>query len=192
MSVFLETERLTLRHFVPEDLEHLVELDSDPEVMRFLSGGRATPRTLIESEILPRFMGYDVPTKGCGHWAADEKQTGEFIGWFGLQARDPDALELGFRLRRAAWGKGYATEAARALIRWAFDVVGVARVAAVTYQDNIASQRVLDKLGLRVVRRFRMTDDELTAVGTYDTSSGEAWTGDDLEYAIEKGQYERS
>src|SRR5687768_10038399 len=111
MSVFLETERLNLRRFAPADLEHLIELDSDPEVMRFLSGGRPTPRALIQREILPRFLTYDVPSKGCGQWAADEKETGEFVGWFGLQARDStaDELELGFRLRRASWGKGYAT-----------------------------------------------------------------------------------
>src|SRR5947209_2713450 len=123
MDVFLETERLVLRRFTPEDVDAVVELDSDPEVMRYITGGAPTPREEIEQEYLPSWLGYYARFAGLGFWAAQEKATGEFIGWFHFRPPDghaPDDVELGYRLRRAAWGKGYATEGARALIARGF------------------------------------------------------------------------
>src|SRR5918912_63352 len=109
MDAFVETERLLLRRFTDFDVDALVELDSDPEVMRYINGGRPTPREEIEREFLPRAT----RQRDTGAWAAIEKATGEFVGWFGLHETDdrpPNELELGYRIRRASWGKGYATE----------------------------------------------------------------------------------
>jgi RimJ/RimL family protein N-acetyltransferase len=198
MEVFLETKRLLLRRFVEADADHLVDLDSDPAVMRFLSGGAATPRDVILHEILPRFLSSYERYAGLGYWAAIEQSTGEFVGWFGFHPHDSgrsDEVELGYRLRRAAWGKGYATEGAHALIRKGFGELGVQRVVATTYQDNLASRRVMEKAGLTLVRTFRITAAELAAAGTFQVDTADdptgAWDGDDVEYALSRADWER-
>jgi RimJ/RimL family protein N-acetyltransferase len=153
----LETERLMLRQFTPDDVENLVELDSDPQVMRYINGGRPTPREEIEGRELPAFLEYYARSDGYGFWAAVEKATGEFIGWFHLRPRADGAAdepELGYRLRRSAWGKGYATEGSRALIEKAFTDLGARRVWAETMVVNTASHRVMEKAGLKYVRTF--------------------------------------
>lgn len=156
-EVFLETDRLLLRRFTPADVDLLVELDSDPEVMRYITGGRATSREEIESEVLPAFLAYYRRFAGFGFWAAIEKASGTFLGWFHFRPRDghdPDEVELGYRLRRSAWGKGYATEASRALVEKGFAELGVRRVTAEAMAVNGASRRVMEKAGLRYVRTF--------------------------------------
>lgn len=195
MQVFLETERLILRRFTEADVDNLFDLDSDPEVMRYLTGGATTPRDVIEHDILPHFLDYYAPYTGFGFWAVVEKATGEFLGWFHFrpsEGSDPDEAELGYRLRRVAWGKGYATEGSRALIRKGFTEQGIRRVIASTYQDNLASRRVMEKLGMTLVRTFRMTPEELASHGTYHTDSPQVWDGDDVEYALEKADWERA
>jgi RimJ/RimL family protein N-acetyltransferase len=157
VQVFLETERLLLRRFTDDDLENLAELDSDPKVMRFINGGRATPREEIEDDVLPAFLHLYERYAGFGFWAAEEKSTGRFVGWFHLrptQEESPDEVELGYRLRRSDWGKGYATEGSRALIDKAFAELGVERVVAYGMVVNVASTRVMEKAGLRFVRIF--------------------------------------
>jgi RimJ/RimL family protein N-acetyltransferase len=154
MAVFLETERLQLRRFTDDDVENLVELDSDPEVMRFINGGRPTARDEIENELLPAIFDH---YERYGFWAAVEKSTGEFVGWFHFrpaEAAPPGEVELGYRLRRSAWGKGYATEGSRALIQKGFAEFGVQRVVASTMVVNVASRRVMEKAGLKFVRTF--------------------------------------
>jgi RimJ/RimL family protein N-acetyltransferase len=157
MQIFLETERLVLRRFTEADVDNLFDLDSDPEVMRFLTGGKPTPREVIRNESLPRILHYYERFAGFGFWAAIEKSTGEFLGWFEFRPPEgggPDEVELGFRLRRSAWGKGYATEGSRALIRKGFTELGVRRVVAQTMAVNTASRRVMEKAGLTLVRTF--------------------------------------
>ena len=181
-EMFLESERLLLRRFTDEDVDALVELDADPEVMRYINGGRPTPRDEIENEFLPRARRfYD---RGFGAWAAIEKATGDFVGWFGLHPTDerpPDEVELGYRLRRSAWGKGYATEGSRALIEKAFTELGVRRVWAQTMTVNASSRRVMEKAGLMYVRTFHLEwpeEIEGTAEG-------------DVEYSITREEWER-
>ena len=157
MEIFLETERLLLRRFTEHDVDHLVDLDGDPDVMHFVTGGRATPRAEIENDVLPAFLDYYTRFAGFGFWAAIEKSTGRFVGWFHFRpANDarPTEVELGYRLHRSAWGKGYATEGSRALIDKGFAELGVDRVVASTMVVHVASRRVLEKSGLRFVRIF--------------------------------------
>src|SRR4030095_15550539 len=157
MEVFLETERLVLRRFTDADLDLLVELDGDPEVMRYITAGRPTSREESRDEVLPAFLRYYQRFPGYGFWAAVEKATGQFLGWFHLRPPEgagPDEPELGYRLRRSAWGKGYATEGSRALIRKGFAELRVRRVVASTMAVNVASRRVMEKAGLRYVRTF--------------------------------------
>jgi RimJ/RimL family protein N-acetyltransferase len=161
-EVLLESERLVLRRFTEADLDNLVELDSDPEVMRLLTGGRPTPREEIRDEVLPRILGA-YRRGGFGWWAAIEKGTGTFIGWFGLFQRPKSPAgeaELGYRLRRAAWGKGYATEGSIALIAHGFRDLALERVTAQTMAVNTASRRVMEKAGMTLARTFHQAWDD--------------------------------
>lgn len=158
MSIYLETDRLTLRRFTEADEDDLVELDSDPEVMRFLTGGEPTPREEIRDRILPTLFDCYERSPDFAFWAAQERSTGTFLGWFHFrpdrhEPREGD-IELGYRLRKPAWGKGYATEGSRALIRKGFTELGVERVFAETLTVNTGSRRVLEKAGLTRVRTF--------------------------------------
>jgi RimJ/RimL family protein N-acetyltransferase len=154
----LRTDRLILRPFTAEDLDDLVDLDSDPDVMRFINGGVPTPREEVECEVLPHFLAYANGGTGYGFWAAQEGSTGNFLGWFHLRPHPgegkPDQPELGYRLRRSAWGNGYASEGSRALVDLAITDLGASRVYAETMAVNVASRRVMEKAGLRFVRLF--------------------------------------
>src|SRR3712207_668193 len=120
--------------------------------MRFINGGKPASREEVEREYRERFAGE-------GFWAAVEKATGEFVGWFALHPTEgggPEGYELGYRIERSAWGKGYATEGSLALIREGFAGLGVRRVWAQTMAVNAASRRVMEKAGLAYVRTFRL------------------------------------
>jgi RimJ/RimL family protein N-acetyltransferase len=159
--IFLETERLVLRRLTMGDVDNLVALDSDPDVMRYLADGRPKPRHVIEREKLPRMLGYYERFDGFGFWAAEQRDTGAFVGWFALLPADGGDVELGYRLRRAAWGKGYATEAAGAALRYGFEVVGLDQIIAVTHPDHVASRRVMEKSGMQFAGTARLYGMEL-------------------------------
>lgn len=146
----IETARLVLRPVTPADRADLIALEADPEVMRFLNGGRPVPQDGDPnwSFLTPR-----------GHepyvWAAIERTSGAFVGWFALYDHGVDgedgAAELGYRLRRAIWGQGYGTEGARALVAAGLGRLGFDRVWGETMAVNVASRRVMEKAGLRHV-----------------------------------------
>ncbi|WP_433551809.1 GNAT family N-acetyltransferase [Micromonospora zamorensis] len=155
------TERLRFRRLTMADVDALVDLDSDPEVMRFLSGGVATPLATVRDEQLPRLLTQYERHPGLGRWAALDRGTGDFLGWFALDpSADGTEAELGYRLRRSTWGLGLATEGSRALVRYAFDTVGVRRVWAETMTVNERSRRVMAKAGLRHLRTFHLQWDD--------------------------------
>ncbi|MBA2344499.1 MAG: GNAT family N-acetyltransferase [Rubrobacter sp.] len=183
MEMFLETERLILRRFPEEDMDNHFELDSDPEVMRYLTGGKQTPRAVIRDEVLPGFLRDYERFDGLGTWAVVEKSTGDFLGWFGLRPSKDDRgeVELGHRLRRSAWGKGYATEGSRTLIQKGFTELDVQRVFAQTMAVNLSSRRVMEKSGLTFVRTFHLEWDEPVA----GAGHGE------VEYALTRADWER-
>lgn len=140
------TRRLALRPLTADDVDLLVALDADPEVMRYLTGGRPTPRPEVEATV----------RASLGHrWIATERATGAFVGWFALRPTGDRERELGYRLVRSAWGRGLATEGARALVVSAFDH-DVDRVWAQTMAVNLASRRVLERCGLRDVRTVHL------------------------------------
>jgi RimJ/RimL family protein N-acetyltransferase len=159
-EVFVETGRLVLRRFEAGDADLVTGLDSDPEVMRFLTGGRPTPREQVAATVLPRMIASYDRYDGYGIWAAEERASGAFAGWFHLRppSEAPDGalevLELGYRLRRAVWGRGYATEGSLALVATAFADPRVHRVIARTMAVNSASRRVMEKAGLRFARSY--------------------------------------
>jgi RimJ/RimL family protein N-acetyltransferase len=184
MSIFLATNRLTLRRFNEADEDDLVELDSDPEVMRYLNGGRQTPREEIQGQVL-RLLGYYERFENFGFWAAQEKTTARFVGWFQFRPRTSEPhdgeIELGYRLHRSAWGKGYATEGSRALIRKGFTELGVERVVAETMAVNLGSRRVMEKAGLTLARTSHR--DGLDAIEGFEHGV--------VEYVLTKADWER-
>jgi RimJ/RimL family protein N-acetyltransferase len=157
VDVYLQTQRLLLRRFTAHDAERLVELDSDPEVMHFVTGGVPSSPDEIRDEVLPAFLAYYERTDGYGFWAAEDRASGAFLGWFHLRPSAGDAAdepELGYRLRRSAWGRGLATEGSRALVAKAFAELGARRVHAETMTVHHASRAVMERAGLRYVRTF--------------------------------------
>ncbi|MGH3760329.1 GNAT family N-acetyltransferase [Actinophytocola sp.] len=152
MDILLATDRLVLRRFTRSDPDLLVELDSDPEVMRYLTGGRTTPRIRVETALLPAMLLDYERYPGFGAFATHTRTDGEFVGWCMLLPEfDGPAgeAELGYRLLRRAWGRGYATEASRELLRYGFTERKLKRIFAETMAVNTGSRRVMEKAGLR-------------------------------------------
>lgn len=152
----LQTPRLHLRPIVEGDIDALVALDSDPEVMRYV-GGEPNPRRLYETTLMGRMTAW--AGEPIGFFAAHLKQAdppGEFIGWFHLRPSVAEAsiLELGYRLRRAVWGQGLATEGSLALLRRAFFELDQPRVDACAMPENGGSIAVMKKCGMAYAGRF--------------------------------------
>ncbi|SDO69950.1 Protein N-acetyltransferase, RimJ/RimL family [Pedococcus dokdonensis] len=168
MTDYVESERLVLRQFTAQDADLLIGLDSDPAVMRFLTGGEPSMSDdEVRDEVIPSLLAaYERWNGRFGLFAAHEKATGDFIGWFCLrpQRTGPlDEVELGYRLRRDAWGKGYATEGSHALVDKGFSELGVNTVWGETMALNLSSQRVMEKVGMSVVESIP-TPDEMQSV----------------------------
>ena len=153
MRIILQTPRLTMRQFTEDDVDNLVDLNSDPAVMRYV--GRQAPREVLRDEIIPFHLAVYGRLDRLGIWAAESAGDGEFLGWFHFRP-GPDGditnIDLGYRLRRSTWNRGYATEGSRALINMGFTDLGVQRLFAHTLTVNIASRRVMEKCGLTLVR----------------------------------------
>ena len=146
----IETPRLLLRPTTAADRTDLHGLEQDPEVMCYLNGGRPTP---LEPDASQE-RGFLMPRGGePGVWTVVARAAGDFLGWASLLPEN-SAGYLGYRFRRAAWGRGFATEAAQALIADGFNRLGVARIVAVTMAVNLPSRSVMQRLGMRHVRTF--------------------------------------
>jgi RimJ/RimL family protein N-acetyltransferase len=147
-----------LRPFTPADLDDLAALHGDPDVMRYID--EPVPRAVLERDTLPAVLReYAQLPAGLGVFAATVGDA--FVGQGSLRpvtsrGLDPDGLELGYRIVRAHWGHGHATEIARTLVRCAFDELGASRVVATTMAVNTGSRRVLERAGLRYVRTFHL------------------------------------
>jgi RimJ/RimL family protein N-acetyltransferase len=149
--VVFDTARLRLREFTRDDFDALLRLNSDPEVMWFLTKG--APYTADQVNAFLDTVISDYPRHpGLGVWAAHRLDTGDFIGWLALHPthdNPPSEPELGYRLARTAWGFGFATEGCRALIDRAFTSLAAVRVWAETMAVNARSRSVMKKLGMR-------------------------------------------
>jgi RimJ/RimL family protein N-acetyltransferase len=152
MSTRVETERLVVRTFEARDGDPWVAMFSDPEVTRFLPGAAPTRETFETA--LPARHAMEAEL-GHAVWAVEEKATGTFVGQCGLRpaaTMDPSAgseIDLAYHLARASWNKGYATEAALAVLGHGLGSVGLERVMAVTLPENVGSWRVMEKAGMR-------------------------------------------
>ena len=174
----LQTERLLLVPLADSHLELEVELDSDPEVLRYLVG-RARSRQEVTESHAGR-MGLSAKVDGLGHWIAfgsnggkrgstrpATEEDGEFVGLMMLppahgpdQPDDPTVAELGYRLLARCWRQGLASEASRVLLRHAFETVGQSRVIAQTMAVNAGSRGVMESVGMRHVRTYFLDWDD--------------------------------
>lgn len=144
----LTTARLTLRRFTADDLEWFVALYADADVTRFLGGvrDRAAATELLHNRILRYYDEHP----GLGIWMTTERGTGDRVGFHLLNhIQGETIIQVGYSLLKPAWGKGYATEMAEAVVRYGFVDLRVPRISAMTNLPNLASQRVLEKIGLR-------------------------------------------
>nr|WP_298687070.1 GNAT family N-acetyltransferase [uncultured Dongia sp.] len=140
----LQTMRMTLSPCSPSDSADFIALELDPEVMRFLNGGHAVDHDTVGPDanfLMPRGMEQHV-------WTARHTGDGAFVGWFCLWPENDGLAELGYRLCRAAWGQGLASEGAAALIDWGFSSAGYDRIVACTMAVNQGSRRVMEKIGM--------------------------------------------
>jgi RimJ/RimL family protein N-acetyltransferase len=185
MTVVLQTGRLLLRRFTEEDAPRLLALEGDPEVMRHAGRKPLADVEAYRRHIRSAFLPYYRRPEGFGAWAVIERASGDFLGGCSLRpaldarhaaavAYGPDEAEIGYGLRQASWGKGYATELARALVRRAFARLGAPRVVASVAAANAASSRVLEKAGLvRALGLFYLPGEDEPS----------------LKYALDRGQF---
>ena len=150
MNVVIETKRLLLRIFSIEDAPLIYELNHDPDVIRYTYDpikDLEHARQVLEKTILPQYVLYN-----HGRWAVHLKTRLEFLGWCGLKAKpDRDEIDLGYRFKKEYWGKGYATEAALACIKYGFEKLYLKRIIGRAVPENRMSLNVLKKCGMRFV-----------------------------------------
>jgi RimJ/RimL family protein N-acetyltransferase len=186
VQIVLETGRMVLRRFAEADAGPLAALYGDPRVMRFITV-RPPGVAEVESEILPAYLReYRELADGLGSFAAISRETGQMAGRFSLKPANSYGLaggtELGYRLYPAFWGRGLATEGARALIESAFERLPSDRVVATTMADNAGSWRVLEKCGMRRVGTFHYPDADLMPGAEHG----------DFVYELTRGDWSRS
>ena len=145
----IETDRLLLRGWRASDRAPFAAMNADPEVMRYFPA----PLSREESDALADRLAADVEEQGWGLWALEERRTGAFIGFTGLaragfEAHFTPAVEVGWRLARPAWGNGYATEAARACVAFAFAELSVEGLVSFTAAGNARSRAVMERLAM--------------------------------------------
>lgn len=145
----LSTDRLKLRQWREGDLAPFAVLNADPDVMRYFP----STRTSAESDATYDRLHRHIEEHGFGFWAAELLETGEFIGFIGMQHCDylpsGPAVEIGWRLDKRFWGQGYAPEGARACLAFAFSRLDLDEVVSFTAHTNTPSMRVMEKIGMR-------------------------------------------
>lgn len=172
----LVTPRLALRELAPEDAPAIQEWAADPEVARFMVWGPNTPEDTAAFLRRVRAARLEVPRRTF-ELGIELRASGALVGACGTRVRSPEhrIADLGYALRRDAWGQGLATEAARALVEFGFRTLGMHRIWATCHVDNARSARVLEKAGMR--REGRLREDVL---------KGGAWR-DSWLYAVVEG-----
>ena len=158
IKIYAETDRFILREILPTDVDGLFELDSDPEVHRYLGNKPVTKKEEVVDTI--NFIRQQYKNNGIGRWAIIDKKTNEFIGWTGLKFvtdltnNHQNYYDLGYRLLRKYWGQGVATESAIVSLDYAFNILQVEEVFAAASCQNIGSNKILQKVGLNLIETF--------------------------------------
>lgn len=154
-SIALTTERLHLRQFRPEDLDSFARMNADTEVMRHYPA----PLTRSQSQEFMDTIALHWAHHGFGLFAVTDKRSGEFLGYTGLKVPQFEAfftpcVEIGWRFAREAWGKGLATEAAKACLEFGFNSNGLSRIVSFTTIQNLKSEQVMVRLGMQRIGTF--------------------------------------
>lgn len=162
-SIILETTRVILREFLASDSHLLKDLDSDPEVMKYLTDGRPSTDEEIATTTQRILALKDKHQGKFGIWLAFEKTNQEFMGWylFRPDKKTPDDvknIELGYRLKKKFWGQGYASEVSKAIIKKGFSEYKLDSIFAITMAKNLGSQGVMKKIGLKWVSNYTEND----------------------------------
>lgn len=148
MKIILQTERLYLRQFTAADAPLLYHLNTQPGVLKYIPEpilrNEEDAKAVIIDIILPQYK------NNLGRWAAHLKSNDAFIGWCGLKMVDGE-IDLGYRLLPSEWGKGYATEVAKAALQYGHQQLQLEKIIAHAHTGNIASQNVLQKIGMQFV-----------------------------------------
>lgn len=159
MKIYAETDRLILREMLPEDVNGMFELDSDPLVHKYL--GNKPVKTIEESKKMITSVRDQYLNYGIGRWSVIEKSTGEFMGWSGLRFYFDITLnnkthfyDIGYRLIPRYWGKGYATESAFAAMDYGFKTLHLETIVGLAEVENIGSNKILQKIGLNYIEDF--------------------------------------
>lgn len=164
MNIKLETKRLILREVLSTDVDKLFELDSNPNVQKFV--GNITVKDKAEVEKLIQNLQQQYVENGIARWAVIEKETGELIGWSGIKLiKEPmnnhnNFYELGYRFIENYWGKGFATETTIPLVDYAFENLKAENIYAICDVENKGSKNVLEKTGLKLIETFNYRDKE--------------------------------
>lgn len=166
ITFYIETERLILRALRITDLDNMFELDSDSEVHKYL--GNKPVKTREESKKILESVLNQYQERGIGRWAVIEKSSGEFTGWSGLRLNTEYNMngftkyyDIGYRLIKRYWGKGYATESGKAAVDYAFNILKLPKLYATTEIGNQASHNALLKIGLAYVEDFYFEQEQL-------------------------------
>jgi len=158
MKIIIETKRLTIREIDIKDINIMLELHSDPEVHRYL--GNKTITTLEKMREAIDSLKEQYNNFGVGRWAMIDKTNNEFIGWTGLEFVTKETnnhknfYDLGYRLLRKYWGRGFATESAIASLEYAFSKINATEIYAMADIENIGSNKILKKVGLKFIETF--------------------------------------
>ncbi len=146
MKKIIETSRLYFRCFLPSDAKEMFRLNNDPDVIRYTDD----PPFASIQEANAFLLAYDQYEKnGFGRWAVIHKETEEWLGWCGIKRNEEELIDLGYRFHKEHWGKGYATEASVAVRDYAFKTLNISQLIGRVAQENAASIRVLEKIGMQ-------------------------------------------
>jgi RimJ/RimL family protein N-acetyltransferase len=176
----LETPRLLMRPVEPADLDHFVALYADADVMRFIGKQGPLPPELVQARV--DFMVDHWRRHGFGMWALFTRAGGDFVGRCGLRYMDNTTeVELGYTLRKAYWGQGLATEASRAVVGYAFDVLQLRRLVAIADPGHAASIHVMKKVGMTYERMGHFYDSDCVLYAMTGLASGGRQPPDSVE-----------
>ncbi|WP_298237683.1 GNAT family N-acetyltransferase [uncultured Algibacter sp.] len=166
MTFYLETERLIMRDLLESDIQGIFELDSNPDVHKYL--GNNPIKTLKQAKDSIKFVRSQYKERHIGRFATIEKSSGNFIGWSGIKLNTGnkevlgtkrDFYDIGYRFIPRYWGKGYATESAIAVLNFGFNKLNIETMCGAAETGNIASNKILQKIGLKYIEQFPYEDE---------------------------------
>ena len=146
-SFLIETKRLLLREMQVQDAEEFYSLNADQDVLKY-TGDTAFESIAEAIEFLTKYPSISYNKDGFGRWTCIDKHTNQVLGWCGLRLQETGEVDLGYRFHKRFWGQGFATEASIACLNYGFDVLKLETIIARSAKDNIASWKVMEKLGM--------------------------------------------